>query len=67
MSDKSKLLGEKRIGDIETVSKMIGETYDNTAKIMRRPGAKKYPKVMDALEKVIDARKALTENTNTIK
>lgn len=67
MDDKNKLLDEKRSGDILTVAKMVGETRDNTARIMRRPKSKKYQKVMDALEKVIESRKALTENLDTLK
>ena len=66
MNDKSKLLEQKRIGDIELVAKMIGETRDNTAKIIRRPNSKKYTGAMDALARIIELRSTVITESQSI-
>lgn len=66
MNDITKLIAKKRVGDIIDVAHIIGESADYTNKLLRRPGAKKHQKAVDALVKVIAAREALIqENTDT--
>lgn len=59
MSDKSKLFAKKQIGDNVTIAKMINTTPSNVAQILRRPNAKRYQAVIEALGKIIASREKL--------
>lgn len=53
------LLSVKRVSDVPVVAVIIGETPNYTAKLLRRYGAKKHDKAIEALERVIEARKTI--------
>ncbi|WP_026473972.1 hypothetical protein [Alkaliflexus imshenetskii] len=57
--DENQLLNKKKYGDIRVVAEMIGETHSNTDRILRRPGARKHKKAIEALRKIIEAREEL--------
>lgn len=52
-------LEKKTVGDWKTVGRLCGITPENAAITSKRPNAKKYNMVMDALVKAVEARENL--------
>lgn len=58
------LMKKKRRGDIALVAEMLGESLNNTDKILRREKSKKHLKAVEALQNVILTREAAIEDFN---
>jgi len=65
MTDKNKLLEKKRHGDLKTIAAMMGITPFNAFNLLNRPRAKRHPEAMAALQRVIDTREQLIEQSKT--
>jgi hypothetical protein len=59
--DTKQILNKKRRGDIVAVADIIGESYENTRKILKREKSKKHSKAIKALANIIDYREKLKE------
>jgi len=65
--DRKQIILQRQIGDIRTVANIIGESYQNTDKILRRTNSKKHDRAVEILVKIIEHRNAIKamETINT--
>ncbi|RKE02344.1 hypothetical protein [Marinifilum flexuosum] len=61
--DLEELLAKKRRGDVALVAEMIGESLNNTGKILRSEEKKKHKEAVAALGKIIANREYLIKGT----
>jgi len=57
------LLEKKRRGDVALVAEIIGESLNNTGKILRDEKKKKHKDAVAALEKIVTNRDNLMKDT----
>lgn len=63
--NSEEILSKKRVGDIRDVASIIGESPNYTRLLLNRPGAKKHGRAMEALQKVIEARERIINESKT--
>lgn len=50
---------KKKLGDLVVASQMLGISLKNTQMVLRRPGARRHPALLEAMARIIRAREAL--------
>ncbi|GAF04654.1 hypothetical protein [Saccharicrinis fermentans] len=60
MTDKQ-VLKKKKPGDYVEIANLLGLSRDNVRMILKRPTAKRYNIVMNALRKVVELRESMKE------
>jgi hypothetical protein len=59
---RQEIIKKKQNGDMAVAAKMIGVTRVHANVIWSRPGSKRYPELLESLEKIIEAREKLVKS-----